>query len=984
MVLPFALLYRYNNASGDGYCAFPGNMKFVPHDCEIVIPHQLRSFTPVRRREVFQCDSPFITTTTAWTTTRCKRLLRPLSSRVTSLRKRRQFQLPRVSAPECLVKEDRENLSTKLGRSSLPMQEPHWPSSGDTKDPDWTPDDVPRKRLKRTYSGRGGNHKEEVSASQNYPIVTALASAKIQIKTASMRKSKSSTAIAGKGLYKQAGTVYQEHTSTDDVEGTIAPIPPIVSSVSTTVQNCTRDSFRQLAKSVSPSDWMLEAGLYTDLDALLKATTGQRPRSTVGTRSLFATCLRKVPEYIAEEQHWADQEDKDSARDVTTAIYSDLELFGSCQDGGWKPLRVITRAHGIAILGDAIKDGSIRPALARGLVILCLQASAFEEAERLCDCLLNTLRPLAKPNNHLEGLFAVRTSIPLQTLRDVTSHSERWSFLYGRLRYMFETGIVPIEWVSDQDLIVCWNRVVESITQQDDYAREAEDLLRTIVALTYGCVLVQLDDCVHTLRLRIRANPDSLKMSSRADPCKPEHDDHLAREDYTTQQSDKAITNAISNLITVILSVALVLPEGGGSAATAYFSSTGRTLLALAIDSYRHQLVAYTSTGSELCFMSVTRSCLPLLANAIFSKSREGNPVSGELCQSLSSGYAKIARIVGLPDDLASFMCSVAHCCEQVGTRPSLQYMQSMLQSVLDLASSTFCSAPAQHSMQRLAIGAAFEFAEHTNKREHLDWALELEEGVDLNCVESNARGRAGVRVRLPERQANGFRWEEGICEWVAKTPALVKIKPSVCLLTDEPTPLDMEITQAHAMIASPLHPERCSEMTKSPARQHLVPSAGGQTPARHFLCVRIDDLRCRETGCHDDGGTRLSIVRRKDGNGGLNRHAASALLKCSVDIDGDDGMVELDARRRRSAPRRSTRPKLIDVTNHGGSGLVRHGVRPGFGKRPNFGKRYGFGKRQRKRESSTLSLTPSRGQKGPEDPGCTGQENVSEDELAV
>ncbi|MCJ1474916.1 hypothetical protein MMC13_003576 [Lambiella insularis] len=747
---------------------------------------------------------------------------------------------------------------------------------------------------------------------------------------------------------------------------------PIIPNLYASVPMVTGDSFRRLAKSMSPSDWMLEAGLYTDLDSLLKATARQKPRSRIGTHSLFATCLRKVPQYMAAEQQWADAEDEGSAKDVTTAIYNDLESFGSCLDGGWKPLRVIIRAHGIAILGDAIRDGAIRQVLARGLVMLCLQVSAFDEAEYLCDSLLDTLRPVAKPTIQSGSLFTGRTSISLQTLQDVSSHSNQWGFFYTRLSSLFETGVLPIEWISTQGMIMCWNRVIESITQQTGFAQEAETLLRTVIALSYHCTLAQLEDRAHSFRLRTIGLTDP-RLSSQVVPYEPRHNDRLACKDQKTTLFDKAVTNTISDLVTVLLSVAVVLPEINASNTEVNLGSTPGILLALATDSCRHELVAYTSDDCEACTVSAPRACLPLLANELLMTSRYEEPGFGELCRSMASSNAKTAQKTRFADELMLFVCSVAHCSEQVGTRSSLHYMQWMLQSLLDRASGPLCTSPALCGMQGFALGAAFTFAEHTNKREHFDWALELEETINLDSVEASVRKQATKKEPVPDKRSKGFRWEEGICEWVAKTPAMALKKPIIGSLLngsslDEPTQLDTQGSQTLPMTPSLSQAKRCPGASKSSLLQHPMPSAASPSSTRRFVCVRIDDHRCTERGSHNKGGSRISTVKRKDCDRGTSLHAASAQSTALSSSDSENHAEELHIFRCLSAGQRSQRPKLRDVTNRC-SGLARP---------PSFPMR------QRARRQPPLSLKRSKRQKKWHGPGCMGSEIFSEDELAV
>ncbi|MCJ1384684.1 hypothetical protein MMC17_007802 [Xylographa soralifera] len=960
-------------------------MEFVLTAHPAVIHDRCSGFTPVRRRvQVLPAQSPAVFTAAPWTTTRCNRLLRPLSSRVALLRKRKELQIQRLCDAEAAMRDDRAKSLSKPKNEVGLFQALFQPQSSTTEDPDWTPENVPRKRLKRTYSSKSCMLKERGSESRaELGAAGVPAVSKIQIPAVSLHITKGFETYGLDGSGPEYGITSKEHVEKDAGEaGTNAP--SILRRKSSSIQSFTRDSFRKLAKFVSPSEWMLQDGLYTGLEALLKATKKGTPRQSEGARSLFSTCLRHVPAYIAGEQHWVDQEDDETDIDVALNTYVDLESFSSAENSGWKPLREVARAHGITIIGDGIRDGSVGPAIARGLIILCLQASAYDEAEALMKYMLTRLGPIATPSTPSDGLFIPQTSIALQTLWEFSNQTERRGFLFSQMNFLLSTKIIPVEWIASLDMVSCWNHVVVSITQQDSYANEAVALLRTAVALSCGSGSTSKACQIHEHRLWSQMARKDSKIRPRAVTCMSKsdrslvEDKHLDRANQKAHQLSAALTNTISNLLTVLLSITIVSWEQRHSNISLAHGLTRDVLLALALESNECETASYnirTSTGHSI---SATRLCLPLLANIISIKSFELIAKSRQDQMDHLDLLARMTTKVRLTDELASFLCATAHCSEQAGTRTAFHYMQDIVTWLFDLGSSTSGNHTAEQGLEHLAVQAALEFAEQTNERDHLDWALEIEESVDLRVPESHLQHGSRSTGHVIDKQAAGFRWEEGICEWVAKTPAptqrqtAVYFFPDEHAVTNESIGPEQEVEHILGKTMSPLQSKRRPTLCKASRQQPVTEQAGSTRIGQQFQGTGLKDRHCRARCSSENKRALLALRSMRGGHGDTApTRKPSRVSGCSV-ANGFEGEVDelIDS----TAPVGAAdgqRRHLLDVTNQA-SGLARAAMQ------------CGNGTGARERRSSTLSLQRRRRRTTLGKRCRMGQENVSEDELAI
>ncbi|MCJ1432231.1 hypothetical protein MMC27_001587 [Xylographa pallens] len=958
-------------------------MEFVPTVHQSGIQNPCSSFTPARRRvQSLPVHSPVVSTAAPWTTTRCNRLLRPLSSRVALLRKRKELQIQRLCDAEAAVQNERAKVLSKPENQVRLFPALFQPPSSTAEDPDWTPENIPRKRLKRTYSSKSCMLKERGSESRAEPCAAVVPGvSKIQIPAVSLHIKRGLEASASDGSGSEYGFTSKEHVEKDYGEvGTIAT----GRRKSSSIQSFTRDSFRKLAKFVSPSEWMLQDGLYTGLEALLKATKKGTPTRTEGARSLFSTCLRNVPAYIAIEQCWVDQEDDDTDTDVALNTYVDLESFSSAENSGWKPLREVARAHGITIIGDGIRDGSVGPAIARGLIILCLQASAYDEAEALVKCMLARLGPIAKPSTPSDGLFIPQTSVALQILREFSNQTERRGFLFSQLSSLLSSKIVPVQWISSQDMVSCWNQVIVSITQQDSYANEAVALLRTAVALSCGSGSKSKSCQIHDLRFlsRTAVKDSKLRPWPVAHSSKPDRslaeDKQLDRANHKAYQLSTALTTTISNLLTVLLSITLVSGEQHHPDISFARGLTRGVLLALALDVDECEMAPcdiQTNSGHSI---HATRLCLPLLANIISIKSVDLIAKSRKDRIDLCDLLAKMKTTVGLTEELASFLCATAHCSEQAGTKTAFHYMQNMVTWLFDLAPGPSGENTAQQGLEHLAVKTALEFAEQTNERDHLDWALEMEESVNLQDTDSHLRQGSRSAAHVIDKPAAGFRWEEGICEWVAKTPAPNQRQSVVYAFTDEYAVKARSIGPAqedeyiHSKTMSPLQSRARSNVNKALDCRHLAEQGGSIGIGQQSHGARMKDRYCRARCSSEKKRALLPLRSMRGAHGDTGPTGGSSSVSACSRPNGIEGEADelIDSTAHVVAADRK-RQHLLDVTNQA-SGSTGAAMRCGNG----TGSREG--------RSSTLRLKRRRSQKKSEERFRIGQENVSEDELAV
>ncbi|MCJ1468567.1 hypothetical protein MMC07_007196 [Pseudocyphellaria aurata] len=763
-----------------------------------------------------------------WTTARCNRLLRPLSSKLALLRK----ELPPNTAEEGGAKAEVEfsisscEFPVQVTSTTGAVREASANTFSRCQNLELSP--RPRKRIKRTYSCR------EVGVNSSNGAV--------------------------KSRYKQSNTepsirfpnprlVIDQQSRIKELLNEIHIPLNHSNHISSTMKGPKHNAKRQYAKLAYPDRWKLIEGIYNGLDALLKATAGVAKTQPTGSRTLFSTCLRRTPDYIAAEEIWSKEEDPESTADISSTIYNDLEALGVSSTGGWRPLREIVRAHGIALLGAAVKDRVIISGVARSLVKLCIAHSAFDEGQQLIECMIGTMRPLEPPSSIRSSLLVTSDLAVLDYFARI---SGRYGFQYRELTNLFRSGILPIEWMSTLDMIPCWNRLIGSLAEKKDQVRGAATLLRTVLSLSYGVSYSSLSSQIHNVRLCAGGLP----RATRGEPLcgsKTSKVSHPAKEDWDSKSQDMTIAlhSTSSHLLAILTTLDLLQTSAFALSLEQSDSDNPSVLQDIAFET--HQALEAEqrdeNPGEILRLYSYRRQmCLPLLAASVVIAAKDQDTV--ELNQDICRHFDLIRYLKpgdDFADTAASFICAIVNCCGQAESSEAFDYTQRIIKG---LTQSSICQSlepETRRLFQKIAVTAAVQFSKSTSLPKHLSWALELE---------SFFNGQTPIRpsAQCLTRAKKGFRWEEGICEWVAGTPVIPMPKPISYKQQDSSAPsLSGDIVAAIAHAPSTSHPlQRLLEVSPCSIKFNSAatpPSESLEKFSSGFFCrVEIDNSDQGET----------------------------------------------------------------------------------------------------------------------------------------
>ncbi|KAL8843909.1 MAG: hypothetical protein Q9176_001604 [Flavoplaca citrina] len=364
------------------------------------------------------------------------------------------------------------------------------------------------------------------------------------------------------------------------------------------------------------------------------------------------------------------------------------------------------------------------------------------------------------------------TGLILQCLNAFVLASGRHTFHYRQLIWLLESGRLPLESIGRPDMIEIWNEVVRSITQHDEHAGPATELLRLVTSMTYGCCNQYPGILIHGLRLDRQGLTEEANayMVDLGYQTRLPRGLQLALQDGEhTTRTEKA-SSTVSSLMTVLCAIGLLRSAGQASSSNSLHAPDVIALRDIAIDA--QQILELAS--DRILSMPGHRVTVPLLAAGLVQATLCPNeetfaatvPVFFDQLSSLDSDESII-------EEGGSFLCAVADCCARATGVEVFEHTQKIVQHIRHIANSLKPISNRGELCNRMGLAAALEFAESTKHPKHLHWALDVEQALLGSHLQSTRRTPVKTPLRGQARPQNGYRWEAGICEWVAKTPAV-------------------------------------------------------------------------------------------------------------------------------------------------------------------------------------------------------------------
>jgi hypothetical protein len=572
------------------------------------------------------------------------------------------------------------------------------------------------------------------------------------------------------------------------------------------------EALRDIRKQTPSSRYTIYEGIYNGLEALLKATIPDEPqKKRCGPKSLLSLCLNTVPRYIAQEEevfaaHMEETGSKSAinGRDISTEIYDDLEAFGS-NGRGWKHLRSIVRSHGIKVISDAIRAGSLDAQFVGILITLCIRTSATKEGEILLSSLLSTVN-FPGPKSVFTRFGDEPATRPLSTLWKFAETTGSFSFQCRQLSTLVFDGLLPLGWLASKELGPIWTKAIQVL------AHDATD--------TDALVFVDT-----TLPLLAQSGG-------------------LGGEEYGVMTEDvvmiEATKQTFSSLLTTLLSIVILSKDPANQTPVQSSESF--------VAKYEHftTLIRSCLMQWELSHSFNIQGTLLVIANVVLRQIGHNGPgIEVDLVDVLLNHLrqmSKSAGILPLYHEIVTFVCSIARCCGRGASNSGFEHLENLHQILESFVGDR--ESDEGTILREIIADSALAFAQEIPDQKHLDYAARMEGRVHRIEVKPRVSLTPGYSL---DSSRIGFRWEEGISEWVTATPSMSTSKCKYSTTSSEADQSECETSfrppiQPRTKKQAPLHMRaRAVRSTESVCISSINNEAVVSSPLRESTTLELD-----------------------------------------------------------------------------------------------------------------------------------------------
>ncbi|OAA55001.1 hypothetical protein SPI_08505 [Niveomyces insectorum RCEF 264] len=615
---------------------------------------------------------------------------------------------------------------------------------------------------------------------------------------------------------------------------------------------------------------------------------------------------------------------------VAFEMYGDLESFGT-ETGGWQHLRTAVRAHGIHMVKAACAEGLFHEAFSRLLVRLCTHLQAYAEAEEVLAALVSRSRgTVPSPVN---GTGSDHESTPdgldntLSFLVQYADETGRSSFLLQQLGGLLACGRLPLTWLSTRVFGRVWGRVLRDLSGRHAPVCGIDVLIDFVTVVVTSLVRARPDNDPDGSPLSSH-NVDGSHIGSDL-PSKPLHSPSRAEQ---TLISIMGCITAIAILQQEVLQQEAATEDDGkeayrASSAARRLSIVVQSALAHtddgALKAKSRRSRKATGTVHTTCHRlggAMRRFVLGLACFLSHLHSHEKGVPQSETRTTIEHAACLCLRLSGACgagvelrrqkqyDATVTLIASIAENCgrgaatARVPTTTAAaaaagasarDYLTRLCAHVASRMAGCFVEDGAENAVfrTRLLADAAFLLANRTNDLRDLAFAERLACGPSPHPRQRQQVARPNMlpspastattttttttpqaspgRVAPPTALFSGYRWEEGISEWVVVGPA--------------------SSTEASRHV----RPRRLAQRT---TRWSLPPSRPTRQPTTTITTTPRTPPR--QVSCCPDGRSLLSLSSsdsddlpqpRRRGSAKGRRRTMQTLLDLVPDDDGDE-----------------------------------------------------------------------------------------------
>jgi hypothetical protein len=513
----------------------------------------------------------------------------------------------------------------------------------------------------------------------------------------------------------------------------------------------------------------------------------QELSSNVGASSLFDMCIRSVPAYIANEEAWKKEEGEENIRetDVTTSTYALLEDMGHGQNAGWMHLSAVVQAHAVYAIRNVV------------------ETKGFHRVDEL----RSILGVLYNHNLILQGRATLRSYVlahgkfPLPTLARASSHQPTsevrfkpsgttfdnrcfgeadphatWMCILAFLgneallneqifasKVMLQEDYLPAEWLSCPAITYQWSSLLQSMSLREEARYSSEDFMHQY--LRSICQIQGIETETENTKTSLQYKSSTIQEAGLRTL-----NGVLSTLVFLAMSESKEDVSDLSIAISAIRPVRMAVLDMRLSKRTQLKDLDGQALTAQTMVLAADMLLTLQISNWRLSDHVVDFHLATMLALHTVLTSREGYE---------TSSYEQVAKLI----------YAVCDSWSRASQESSMPLFRAILGSLLACAKISQEGRPKAvqkrwiellRFIKRVVLESALLFDSIRPSRESAAYLHSIEVLTSQSSKAEMQQPRDSDIIASSPATAGrlGFRWEQGISEWVASTPAsLLQVK---------------------------------------------------------------------------------------------------------------------------------------------------------------------------------------------------------------
>ncbi|KAL4924333.1 uncharacterized protein BDV17DRAFT_275017 [Aspergillus undulatus] len=500
------------------------------------------------------------------------------------------------------------------------------------------------------------------------------------------------------------------------------------------------------------------------------SSSGQDDGGQRGARSLLSMAMRRLPEFIAEEQRIQDEFEEGCDVDMCDAYFTELEASYAPGGNGWQPLREAVRAQGIYLVSCMIENRWITSLAACRLLEECLSQHELDAFETLQTKVLESVSAYHYPTTFDPPRPSGHRDDPIQILGGhYRRHPTQYSYVFEELTRLLSCGAMPSEWMVTTLWKKCVDKAIKLVSTEDNGYPAARRLIEAVVLSSAG---IYPGSGPRVLPLKGKRNQAPRPARPRETRASTNTAELLTGQTSCPIPIQDALSNLVSSLLTALCGICIARSQATGADERSAGLRTREMVNTLAFTVQRAIGVESAILDAEHLALHQLRRGYVLLADCTL---QFGKSVTPEIIyhsefllkQNIEAFFRELSTRQDVVRELARLVSQVFHYSGHTQDRGPVRTPVEIRARVSQLAQMT--STPRVTCLLgKVAAEAAMELAEKSLDPDDHTWAVEIQE----TAASSQQRESSDQSPSSSQVHASLYRWEDSIGEWVTRTPA--------------------------------------------------------------------------------------------------------------------------------------------------------------------------------------------------------------------